>query len=65
MTSKYYAHFVAETANVATPGEFSGVVETRSPLRRHRETRELRAELARCFDLDAEDIRILHWARLH
>ena len=28
-------------------------------------TRELKALLAQSFDLDSEDIKILHWARLH
>jgi hypothetical protein len=27
--------------------------------------RELRVLLAQSFDLDSDDIRILHWARLH
>ena len=65
MASKYYAHFVADTADVLRPGEFSGVVELAVPLHRHRETRELRRALARDHDLDAEDIRILNWAPLH
>ncbi|MHB1872424.1 MAG: hypothetical protein ACYCT1_16430 [Steroidobacteraceae bacterium] len=45
--------------------EWSGVVELREPLRDRREMRELRALLAVNFNLDSEDIRILHWARLH
>jgi len=28
-------------------------------------TRELRSLLAQSFDLDSDDIKILHWARLH
>jgi hypothetical protein len=34
MASKYYAHFVADTADVSRPGEFSGVVELAVPLHR-------------------------------
>ena len=35
-----------------------GVTEARA-------NRELRVLLAQSFDLDSDDIRILHWARLH
>ena len=65
MASKYYAHFVAESADARGSGEYTGVVEVASPLRQHRETRELRSVLARNFDLERDDIRILQWARLH
>ena len=65
MTSKYYAHFVAETSEPMVCGEYSGVVELDSPLRPQREIRQLRTLLARNFDLAAEDIRILSWATLH
>jgi hypothetical protein len=40
-------------------------VELRQPLNTTRANRELRALLAQSFDLDSDDIRILHWARLH
>jgi hypothetical protein len=65
MSSKYYAHFVTETSEPLVCGEYSGVVETDSPLRAQREMRDLRALLARNFHLPAEDIRILNWATLH
>jgi hypothetical protein len=35
------------------------------PLVERRASRELQALLAESFDLDSEEIRILHWARLH
>ena len=68
MATKYYTHFVthAGRARSAGPGnEWSGVVELREPLSQTRANRELRALLAQSFDLDSDDIRILHWARLH
>jgi hypothetical protein len=40
-------------------------VELETPLHPRRETHELRALLARNFDITAEDIRILNWATLH
>ncbi len=68
MATKYYTHFVthAGRAKSSAPGnEWSGVVELREPLKQNRANRELRALLAQSFDLDSDDIRILHWARLH
>jgi hypothetical protein len=70
VATKYYTHFVtgsnaAPAAAAAAANEWSGVVELRHPLEHTRGTRELRSLLAQSFDLDSEDIKILHWARLH
>ena len=68
MATKYYTHFVTHSGAAPAAGvgsEWSGVVELRQPLTSTRANRELRALLAQSFDLDSDDIRILHWARLH
>jgi hypothetical protein len=68
VATKYYTHFVTDPAAARSPGcssEWSGVVELRQPLSSARASRELRALLAQSFDLDSDEIRILHWARLH
>jgi len=69
VATKYYTHFVtgagAAAAAAANSNEWSGVVELRHPLENVRGTRELRSLLAQSFDLDSDDIKILHWARLH
>jgi uncharacterized protein YggU (UPF0235/DUF167 family) len=69
VATKYYTHFVTHSGNKTheprSASEWSGVVELRQPLSTGRANRELRALLAQSFDLDSEDIRILHWARLH
>jgi hypothetical protein len=68
VATKYYTHFVTQTGKAPSPGpgnEWSGVVELREPLTHTRANRELRSLLAQSFDLDSDDIRILHWARLH
>ena len=68
VATKYYTHFVTGTgkARSAAPGnEWSGVVELREPLTQGRANRELRSLLAQSFDLETDEIRILHWARLH
>jgi hypothetical protein len=67
VATKYYTHFVTGTGKArSAPGnEWSGVVELREPLTQGRANRELRSLLAQSFDLDTDEIRILHWARLH
>jgi hypothetical protein len=67
VATKYYTHFVtgAGKARSAPGNEWSGVVELREPLTQGRANRELRSLLAQSFDLDSDEIRILHWARLH
>ena len=68
MATKYYTHFVtgsAQARSAANSSEWSGVVELRQPLEGVSGAKELRALLAQSFDLDSEEIKILHWARLH
>jgi uncharacterized protein YggU (UPF0235/DUF167 family) len=68
VATKYYTHFVTHTGkprSASGGNEWSGVVELRQPLSSARANRELRLLLAQSFDLDSDDIRILHWARLH
>jgi hypothetical protein len=68
VATKYYTHFVTGDSRAHSSSfsnEWSGVVELRQPLSNTRASRELRALLAQSFDLDSDDIRILHWARLH
>ena len=68
VAARYYTHFVTATAQIpfqADASEWSGVVELRCALEPSGGTRELCALLAQSFDLNSEDIKILHWARLH
>ncbi len=69
MATKYYTHFVTGTAQARSAAEnaseWSGVVELRQPLEAAGGTRELRSLLAQSFELDSDEIKILHWARLH
>jgi hypothetical protein len=67
--ARYYTHFVTATAQIplqeSDASEWSGVVELRKPLEPAGGARELCTLLAQSFDLNSEDIKILHWARLH
>jgi len=66
MATKYFTHFVTDAERVAHASEWSGIVELTQPLEgRGSAQRELRKLLAESFDLESEEIRILHWARLH
>jgi hypothetical protein len=68
VAARYYTHFVTATAQIPfqeDASEWSGVVELRRPLEPTGGTRELCTLLAQSFDLNSEDIKILHWARLH
>ena len=67
MATKYYTHFTTGDPRALTTvssNEWSGVVELRHPLEGGGATRELRSLLAQSFDLDSDEIKILHWARL-
>jgi hypothetical protein len=66
--ARYYTHFVTAAEQIpfqADASEWSGVVELRQPLQPAGGTRELCSLIAQSFDLESEDIKILHWARLH
>lgn len=72
MSVKYYTHFLMqeaqarEAAKEAVKGlsEFRGVVEINRDMRRG-DFREAARVLARNFECDAGDIKILQWSRLH
>lgn len=68
VATKYYTHFVTGSPRAPAAmasNEWSGVVELRHPLESGGGTRELRSLLAQSFDLESDEIKILHWARLH
>ena len=64
MGVKYYTHFLMNDRPEAA-NEFTGVVElNRSPRPSH-DLDDITSILARSLDLESDDIRILHWSRLH
>ena len=66
MTTKYFTHFVAGCETAPVSSEWSGVLELTQPIEgRKAASRELREMIAENFDLQSDEIRILHWARLH
>ncbi len=65
MSSKYYAHFVAENSGLSGPENTAVWSSCVLPCDRSASSRTPRRVLASNFDLPAEDIRILNWATLH
>lgn len=66
MTTKYFTHFVSGSEEARIAREWSGVLELTQPIDgRKGASKELRRMIADSFDLESEEIRILHWARLH
>jgi len=64
MGVKFYTHFLMN-GQLANVSEFTGVVELNRVPRSSSDLEELAAILARSLEIDANDIRILHWSRLH
>ena len=68
MSIKYYTHFLMQErqAEAIAQGlsEFRGVVEVNRGMRRG-DFKEAAKVLARNFECDVRDIKILQWSRLH
>jgi hypothetical protein len=65
MGVKYYTHFVLTGEAVeGSDQEFSGIVEVNRPTEHSYETKEIEALLARNFDLNSNDVRLINWSRL-
>ena len=68
MSVKYYTHFLMQETKAPEIAkglsEFRGVVEVNRRMRRG-DFREAAVVLARNFECDVRDIKILQWSRLH
>ena len=65
MGVKYYTHFLMSEGQQPAPSEFSGVVELNRVQQAQSDMHEIATILARSLDIELDDIRILHWSRLH
>ena len=65
MRAKYYTRFLLKSADIGMADEYSGVVEVNHSRNRVLEPREIEALLAQNFELDAEEVEVLNWSRLH
>jgi hypothetical protein len=64
MAVKYYMQFVLHGVE-AEPSHYSGVVELEYVMGGTRMLEEIEAMLADNFDVEARNVRVIHWARLH
>jgi len=64
MSIKYYTHFLMQEHSPKGVSEFRGIVELNRVLV-HDDLKEAAAVLARNFECDTRDIKVLQWSRLH
>jgi hypothetical protein len=65
MSVKYYTHFLMQEKQLQEGlSEFRGVVEVNRVMPRG-DVREAAMVLARNFECDTRDIKVLQWSRLH
>lgn len=65
MTAKYYTQFRLTEGHYRDGNEFSGIVELNQPIEPYCKASVIEALLAKNFDLNAQEIRLVSWARLH
>lgn len=64
MSIKYYTHFLLQERSPKGMSEFRGVVEVNRVLLRN-DMREAATVLAKNFECETKDIKVLQWSRLH
>ena len=65
MSAKYYTQFILTDAQYRGGNEFSGVIELSEAMDHSTEPKDIEAILARNFDLDSNEVRLVSWSRLH
>jgi hypothetical protein len=64
MSVKYYTHFLMQERAPKGMSEFRGVVEVNRVMPRT-DLKEAAQVLAKNFECESKDIKILQWSRLH
>jgi hypothetical protein len=64
MSIKYYTHFLLQERAPKGMSEFRGVVEVSRILPRG-DLKEAASVLAKNFECESKDIKVLQWSRLH
>lgn len=65
MAIKYYTQFLLTDTQFIDGNEFSGVVELSKAPKEELEPRYIEGLLASKFELDADAVQLISWARLH
>ena len=64
MSVKFYTRFVADLG-ARGPSEYTGIVELGGQDRLPTDPARVAVLIARDLDLEAEEVRVLQWSRLH
>jgi hypothetical protein len=64
MSIKYYTHFLLQERAPKGLSEFRGVVEVNRVLARG-DMKEAASVIAKNFECESKDIKVLQWSRLH
>ncbi|MCC7257922.1 MAG: hypothetical protein IT486_06090 [Gammaproteobacteria bacterium] len=65
MHAKYYTRFLLKAGDPGLADEYTGVVELNQPANTVLDPQEIEAILARNFNLEATDVELLNWSRVH
>ncbi len=65
MAAKYYTQFILTDATYRGGNEFSGVIELSEAMNGESDKRDIEAVLARNFDLNRDDVKLVSWSRVH
>lgn len=65
MHAKYYTRFLLKSGEAGLADEYTGVVELSQPANTVLDPVEIETILARNFNLEARDVEVLNWSRVH
>ncbi len=65
MRAKYYTRFLLRSADEGFADEYSGVVELNTGANQVLDPTEIEELLAKNFEMEAENVELLNWSRLH
>lgn len=65
MQAKYYTRFLLKSREAGCADEYTGVVELNQPADTVLDPQEIESILAKNFNLEANDVELLNWSRVH
>ena len=65
MHAKYYTRFLLKSGEAEYADEYTGVVELNHPANTVLDPAEIEAILAKNFNLEANEVELLNWSRVH
>ena len=65
MHAKYYTRFILKSSDASVADEYTGVVELNQPANTVLDPQEIEQILARNFNIEANDVELLNWSRVH